>query len=222
MQKYKRKIYVGLIVMLLSFAATSLMAEAAVYAWFYDTLGETREYYGIERYQDDILSDGHEDVYARVEVVSSDPSVVSVKKKGKKFFQATVNKEGEFTLTQKFYENAEDTAPSMTSKVNYRTEKYASPVKTFKIGKRNLTRKFFNKPTYTTTSHYSGKLRFTPKNGWKVKGAYLAKWDSVKGKYKLSSKKIGKRVKVRDYQGLVIVLKKGDLLTRVTYFSFYD
>ena len=113
------------------------------------------------------------------------------------------------TTTMKFLAKPNNSDKFVKKTVKIKVTKYKNPAKQFKIGKKNLTKKFNKVDYYVLKKNYSGKLKVKGKNGWKVKGIYFYDGQTKKEK-KIKNKS---KVNLDLYDALMVTMKKGKKTT---------
>ena len=136
---------------------------------------------------------------------SSKKSVAKVEKDGSKKLMVTVKKPGTTKISFKY--------GGKKKTVKMVVKKYTCPVKTFKIGSKNLTKKYKKTDLYDTTATYTGKLKVKAKSGWKVgKIKVLRMGDEDTG---LTTIKSGSKIKDMDayiYVQMINKKTKGEII----------
>ena len=127
-------------------------------------------------------------------------------------YDVWTSKPGTATLT--FQAKAPESSVWVDATLIVNSNKYVRPCKTFKIGKKNYTKKFTNKAYFSSKKKVSGKLVIKPAKGWKIKEIQKVNFKTYKSKKVKNKSKI--TMKKNDY--LFVSFKKNGVWE---YLGFY-
>ncbi len=150
----------------------------------------------------------------KLEAKSSNKKIATVKVTkayGRWAYTVTVKKAGSFTITRKVYSHDQEDGDMVdVFKRAYKAVKYATPIKTLKVGKKTLT-STFKKSSSVKGKKLSGKLTIKMKKGYKLESVYKFPLNGFRPDSDLESTPYsnGDKISVKKGERFVIRYSKG-------------